>query len=286
MFSYTKDGKNYWTVVIESKIYQFNPTHEHYNELVECVKSGDSQRLIALLDKAKTINEWSDGDFFVAGGVLMYKPKDQNIPEEVNRVIAARIMEMIREGFDHKPMLRFLERLYKNPSYRAINELYNFLEHKHLPITPDGYFLAYKAVTHDFKDKRTKTFDNSVGATPEVHRRQVDDNCNVGCSYGLHVGTIEYVKSFGSGDDKTIICKVDPGDVVSVPLDCNEQKVRCCKYEVVGIFEVEFNSAVVDTYYDEEYDDYEDDDDDCDGFCCGYCEDDDECYGEEEFNNP
>ncbi len=268
MLSYIKDGRNYWTVVVGSKTYQFNPTHVNYDELVEAVKYGNADQIVSLLDNAKTITEWSDGDFFVVDGVLFYEVQP-GIREEVQSVISDRIFDMIKEGFDHKPMLRFLERLYKNPSYRAINELYNFLEHKHLPITPDGYFLAYKAVTNDFKDKHSKTFDNSIGATPEVARRQVDDNCNVGCSYGLHVGTIEYVKGFGSGDDKTIICKVDPADVVSVPLDCNEQKVRCCKYEVVGMFEVEFNSAVVDMYSDEGYyDDAEDyiDDEDEDDF--------------------
>jgi hypothetical protein len=250
MLTCIKDGRNYWTVVYNNKMYQFNPSHPAYNELVEMVKNDEGDKLVKTLDIATVITEWSDGDFYVKSGVLFYKE------EQVNRVIADRILEMIKEGFDHKPMLRFLERLYKNPSFRAINELYSFLQHKFLPITPDGYFLAYKAVRSDFMDKYSGTIRNQVGDKPSVARHRVDDNCGVGCSYGLHVGSIEYVKSYMSTGDTVVICKVDPSDVVSVPLDCSQQKVRCCQYEVVGIYEGELTKAVVSDYNDEEeYDD-------------------------------
>ena len=49
-------------------------------------------------------------------------------------------MDMVKEGFQYKFMLNFVERLYSNPSHRAINELYAFLAHSSLPIDPEGYF--------------------------------------------------------------------------------------------------------------------------------------------------
>lgn len=254
--TYIKDGRNYWTVVVNNKTYQFNPSNTDYDKLVEMVKHNDGEGIVACLDKAKAVSEWCDGDFRVSGGVLYYKN------EEVHHVISQRIMEMIEQGFDYKPMLRFLENLYKNPSYRAITELYGFLSHKHLPITPDGCFLAYKAVRSNFTDKHSGKFDNTVGSKVTMPRYHVDDNCDVGCSRGLHVGTISYVQGFANNGDNLIICKVNPMNVVSVPLDHNEEKVRCCEYEVVGMYQEAFQKPVEDSYYDEDDDDYYDEDED------------------------
>jgi hypothetical protein len=270
MLTHIKDAKNQYTVVINNKSYQFDATHPEFTGLVECVKVGDEQEFDRLLNVGTIIEDWSEGNFRFADGVLHYDVDNET--EVIHDVITDRIVEMIKGGFDVKPMLNFLEKLYQNPSYRAINELYTFLQHKFLPITPDGYFLAYKAVRSDFMDKYSGTFDNSVGNHVRISRRRVDDNCEQGCSYGLHVGAIDYVKSYGMSGDKVVICKVHPADVVSVPLDSQHQKVRCCGYEVVGEYDGDLLPAVVDEYYDE-------DEDFCDD--CEYDEDDD-CYGEDE----
>ena len=81
-----------------------------------------------------------------------------------------------------------------NPSRRATEELYRFLEHKSMPLTPEGNFLAYKGVTSDFKDCYSRKFDNSVGQTLTMIRNQVCDDANVGCSDGFHAGSYEYAK--------------------------------------------------------------------------------------------
>jgi hypothetical protein len=132
-----------------------------------------------------------------------------------------------------------LENLMSNPSARAISELYDFLEHRALPITEDGYFLAYKSVRSDFKDKYSGTIDNSVGKTVEFPRNKVDDDRAHECSYGLHVGALAYSGPGGwynSASDKVVIVKVNPKDAVSVPQDHNAQKLRVCKYEVVSLY--------------------------------------------------
>jgi hypothetical protein len=54
----------------------------------------------------------------------------------------------------------------------------------------------------------------------------------------VHVGSLEYVRGFAcgygtEGGDRIVIVKVNPADVVSVPYDCQNQKVRTCKYEVL-----------------------------------------------------
>ena len=156
--------------------------------------------------------------------------------EVIHNSLTSRIMTMMRNGFPFQPMLKFLENILSNPSNRAVEELYTFLENKNLPITEDGCFLSYKALTKDYTDKWTGAIDNSIGSIIEMQRRNVDDNCNIGCGDGLHVGAIEYVEGYRCehNEDVVVIVKVNPRDVVSVPVDSECQKVRCCRYEVVA----------------------------------------------------
>ena len=170
----------------------------------------------------------------------------------------------------------------QNPSMQSQQELYDFLEHENLPITEDGCFLAYKAVNSDFKDKYRGTFDNQVGQVCEMRRAKVDDNRGRGCSAGLHAGALNYVAEYGSVDagDNIVIVKINPEDVVSVPSDCNCEKLRTCKYEVVGLYQGELPKPLykaefeADTYVDDDewlleeqieagyWDQFEDDEDD------------------------
>ena len=165
-----------------------------------------------------------------------------------------RILDMISQGFPFEPMLNFLDNLSQNPSDQAVVELFDFMQNKHLPITSDGHFLAYKAVGEDFTDLYSGSLDNSVGQTVEVPRSSVNSNRNSHCAAGLHVGAIDYAASYGGidinnksdddGGNNLVICKVNPMDVVSVPSDSRFQKLRCCKYEVVSMFDNIFSSSV------------------------------------------
>jgi hypothetical protein len=130
----------------------------------------------------------------------------------------------------------FLENISENPSYQSQQELFDFLEHKNLPITDDGCFLAYKSVTPDYKDWHTKTIDNSIGAViPRKKRSEVDDNRDEGCSRGYHAGSIEYVRQYYGGKiGHLMTVKINPVDVVSVPKECSCQKIRVTFYEVIA----------------------------------------------------
>lgn len=128
-----------------------------------------------------------------------------------------------------------------NPSKRAVTELYGFLEKNSLPITPDGHFLAYKKVRDSFLDVHSGKFDNSVGKVVEMERNKVDDDKNNTCSTGLHFCGMSYLNSFGG--ERTVIVKINPRDVVSIPTDYNEAKGRACRYEVIGELGVEAEEA-------------------------------------------
>lgn len=169
------------------------------------------------------------------------------------------------------PLVKFLAKLMMNPSSRAINELYNFLEHKNLPVTENGNFLAYKGLTHDYWSRhngRVKLLKgranengqifNGVGEEIQIPRNQVDDNKENHCSYGLHAGSLEYADGFRCGG-KLVIVEIDPADVVSIPSDCDGQKLRTCRYKVVGEYEGALTNAYYESNFRTENDDLVDD---------------------------
>jgi len=238
--NYIISGSGTMTIVVNNESHSIGYDHPNYLSIKECLVNNDEQGLIPLLDIPLSILNYTDGDIDIKDGILSYKE------EEIHNTLTERIMTMMRDGFPFHPMLKFLENVLSNPSNRAVQELYTFLENKNLSITEDGCFLAYKAVRKDYTDKWTGTIDNSVGQTVEMQRRKVDDNCDVGCSDGLHVGAIEYVEGYRceTQEDRVVIIKVNPSNVVSVPLDSECQKVRCCSYEVVADYAGPLKSVV------------------------------------------
>lgn len=154
--------------------------------------------------------------------------------EPVHSSLTIRMLDMRKEGFDLKPMARFLENLSLNPSYRAVKELYSFLEVGKMPITPDGCFLAFKAVRADYKDIHSGTFDNSIGQVVSMPRNKVDEDSSQTCSAGLHVCSFDYLPHFAHANGHVVLCKVNPRDVVAIPQDYHNTKMRVCQYEVVS----------------------------------------------------
>ena len=276
--NYIKDHKNCWTVVVSNEVHTFDQNHPNYDQLVDAIRLNDEADFLKGISIGKSVQEWSKNGFTFTGGVLYYQG------EEIAKEITAIVLDMISGGFNEVPILNFMVRLFKNPSSRAVKELYSWLSHKSLAICEDGCFLAYKSVniyngetftdhygrevkSGDYVDKFTSTIRNNVGDVNDMPRRKVNDDFQVGCSDGFHVGSLKYVTEVYSSN-KQIICKVDPADVVSVPLDCDCQKIRCCYYEVISEFKnlpiVEMDKTELE-YAGEPYDCYEDDD------TCGTC---------------
>ena len=185
--------------------------------------------------------EVKDGNLFVFG-------------DAVHSTLATRVMSFLEHDLDCVHLFKFILKLNLNPSKRAVDELYTFLEHKELPITDNGNFIAYKAVREDYTDKHTGKFLNTVDSVLEMPRNKVDDDKNVGCSYGFHAGTKEYATDFAYGEGHIMEVEINPADVVSIPTDCNFQKLRTCKYKVVAEHELPLTSPVYASRYETEQD--------------------------------
>ncbi len=50
----------------------------------------------------------------------------------------------------------------------------------------------------------------------------------------MHIGSYDYANSWSGDDGRLLLVEFDPQDAVSVPTDCDFQKLRVCKYKVVA----------------------------------------------------
>lgn len=256
-------------VTIDNKVYNVSSDHVNFQKLKNAFKENDVESFINHYDVQESLSSFLDGDEEVSSGIEIVGEIVYYNSQPIHNSVTDAIVRMMREGFSIKPMVSFLENLMQNPSSRSVNELYDFLEVCKLTITEDGCFLAYKTVRDDYKDKYSGRIDNTPGnkAVPRMDRNQVDDDCTRHCSHGYHVGALEYAGPGGwynSPNDKVIICKINPKDVVSVPRDHDFQKLRCCYYEPVG----EYNGPMVKSVYSGEVGD-------------DYSEEPEEIYGDE-----
>jgi hypothetical protein len=253
---------------INGRSANLNSGHANFQHAIkELAKENPSiTKLQQYFDLGGALSKYSNGSVTISGGVVSYNG------QPVHNLISDRIVAFMQDGLPYKPLVAFLQNLMQNPSSRARNEAYRFLEALNnqangtpcITLTSDGCFLAYKGVTSDFYSisngslvpvkgtaKEGKIF-NGVGEYIEVDRGNVDDNCNNTCSYGLHVGSYSYASGFAGSTGKIVLVKVNPKDIVSIPTDCGAQKCRACAYEVVDVVE---NNNPVQSSLSDIYDD-------------------------------
>lgn len=261
----TEDGT--LSVTIDSTSYLVNKSHLNYNELIQAFRDKNAEKFVDLYNISKKINQTFNGTgVSVVNDVVLFNG------EPLHNSVCDRIIKMIKDGFDVQPLINFLNKLMMNPSSNSVQQGFNFLSHKNLPITEDGDFLAYKTVRADYMDKYSGTISNHIGAVIDWRhkRNQISDNPDEHCSKGLHVGALSYAGPGGwynSINDKVVIVKVNPMDMVSVPKDHSFTKMRVCRYEVIAdyvapLVDSVYNTESVDDWNYEE--DYEEDCDDCD----------------------
>jgi hypothetical protein len=253
------------------------------DRLIKAVRENKLNEIPALVSAAKRIEVFSKGNFVVQDGRVMVNGV------AAPRVLSDKIIRFSNEGLPFQPLLKFAENLQKNPSFRAVNELFTFLEKNDHPLTENGNFIAFKRVRDTFRDIHSNTMDNSVGNVVQVERNQVDEDSSRTCSHGLHVANWSYAHTqFASSNPETDVMlevEVNPADVVAIPADYNNAKMRVCKYKVLGVVATPFvegtSLRVTDPSYQPESDFEEEEEDKFD-----YEEEDDYEYEEEEDKYP
>ena len=206
-------------------------THPNYKAIREAIFKEDFKVAFDLMNIRKAIESFTQGNITIKGDKLFYGEM------HVKTELADKIIQMMQTGDEgFKRLIKFFENLMKNPSRSSVEQLWGFVCHNDVEIDEDGYLIGWKKVRsngNNLFDSRTGKVPNNVGCVVEMPRWMVDDHRSVTCSQGLHVGAWDYVRSF-SGNVITKV-RMSPADVVSVPDDYDDMKVRTSKYEVVGL---------------------------------------------------
>lgn len=203
-----------------------------YKKATELIQSMDKEGLADFLFPGEAIVKQYDGDVEIRGNQVFMDGK------AVTNAITKYILDFYNNDLNITPLVEFWKKIQSNPDKASREQLFLFLEFHKAPLTPDGCFLMYKGVRKaldgHFYDKYTGTYRNDIGDVVTMDRSQVDNRRNITCSNGLHVATFNYAKGVYGGD-VILECKINPSDVVSVPSDYNNQKMRVCRYEVISI---------------------------------------------------
>jgi hypothetical protein len=245
----TEDGRESLTVFMPSGTpVVATGEHPHFAELLEGAQSDmPADDLRNLEDLSNAVAQHFDTlseRVAVANGRVYFDG------DEVDSTITQQIKRCLDDPDvgDWKPLVLFMENVAANPNEHSREQLFDWLRDREFTITTNGCFIAYKGVSSRSADdgyvyqsssrgeaivngeRFEGNIPNACGATVEMPRSDVQHDPGHGCSTGLHVGTYKYAQSYANAALLTVL--VNPRDVVSVPTDCNAEKMRVCRYVV------------------------------------------------------
>jgi hypothetical protein len=263
------------TVVVDGEVYTVDSRQPTYPEIVKHLINNvdDDETLLGLITPVKLVSDtltrltervtYRDGSLYFDGDVL-----ESAIATHIVRIIETDATNEVA----YLSLVRFLEKVATNPSKKSRKHLYHFVESNGMTIHEDGDLIAYKGVRTDGYSSHSgygivdgKIFGeinadgelvkgesllNNVGSVIEIPRSLVDDDRQQTCSTGLHVGTYSYARSFAP---KLLTVKVNPRDVVSVPHDYDNSKVRVSRYLVLEENNGEYTNATLEAKDDKDF---------------------------------
>lgn len=262
------DGSQFLTVYPEDgpALVASSESHPNFDTLVDKARAGDEsvyQDFDPSRKAAEGFQRVSER-VTVRDGVVYFDG------DPVDNALTRHILAFMEGGEDDfMPLVNFFEKVASNPEPHSREQLYRWLSKHDFPITEDGDIVAYKGVRALGDGRYTSishgtavvdgvthagAIPNAVGSVVEMPRSQVQHDPTVGCHKGLHAGTWNYAHSFAQGATMTV--SINPRDVVSVPTDCDDQKVRVCRYTVTDIVEVPHTKPVLRN----DYEDFDEDD--------------------------
>lgn len=271
----TKGDKESLTIILgDGSIKSIGGDHPGFQSIVTALDEKASDDTIrGLLDPANLIyvkTSKVSERVTLAGGTLLFDgdPVDGPLADFI-----VSIAQNSDNTASYQAWINFMEKLATNPSDESKEHLFAFMTTHGLTVNPEGDIILYKGVRSDGTsihagpgivngEHMNGNLPNEVGSVLEFPRSKVDANRGVACSTGLHAGTFEYASGFAQG--RLLTVAINPRDVVSVPSDHNDAKVRVSRYTVVEINEQE--SAYDTPVWGAEDDDFEDESDDVDAW--------------------
>lgn len=214
--------------VINSKTYSISPGAFYYNDALKAAKIRDFKALLAAFDLDSSLKDKSGGKVTFENGVIRYNGA------AVDNKLSKHIIRMVSEGFDCKPIMRFMEWCYQNPNPTVIDRLYDFMENVGIMLDDEGFIVAFKKVRDDGYDYYSETVHYEVGKVIEMDRDKCDGDSRNTCSSSLHSGSLNYTQNIWyAGQGRTLLLRINPRDVVAVPEEAGFEKLRSCRVEVI-----------------------------------------------------
>ena len=263
--------------------------HPMFGAIVSALQSPDTTQadLLDLFSVERGINR-AIADANLSSRVSVVDGQIVMDGEVMDNALANHILGLMAEqSGDLTGWVRFMERIEANTNEHSRKAAFDWIaslgrnDQGFTTVPENGFLVGYKGVTArdgsffsitrgpaivDGVEHTGGPVPNAIGSIVEMKRDDVQHDPSIGCSRGLHVGTWNYAKSWSQG--AVIEVHVDPADIVSVPTDCDAQKMRCSKYKVVKVLDAPYTSATLPVDgSDEDNDDYAYDDD---GACDPY----------------
>jgi hypothetical protein len=253
-------GEGDETVVayIDGEMYTANQDHPNYGRILDILRWPNGENVVDLFDVAKTVARkftYLSERVAVNNGVITFDG------DPIHSALTEHILRLLDADEEFVSVVNFWELLEQNPNEHARENLYRWLSASEFTLTEYGYIVAYKGVQAGIDDlgepcywsinSGTAIVDgeevdgqvpNNVGSIVEMPRSSVEFDPAVGCSTGLHAGTEAYARGFARGAVLTV--EINPRDVVSVPTDSSDQKMRVCRYLVTGATEHKVETPV------------------------------------------
>lgn len=260
-----EDDTSSVTYVSNGALITVPDTHPNFKRVVHALVEGNDPT--EFIDAATALGQFSDRVTVNEHEVLFDG-------EEIANAITRTILRYRNEGRDTQNLVRFLERVQANPSRHSREQLWGWIENADLHVAEDGRIVAWKSVevvegepvyaehatdedgdpvvlgtsVETYRSHSSGTawvngvefngqIPYAVGDIITIPRELVEDNPAVACSHGLHIGSFDYASSFGGSRSKILEVAVAPEDVVSVPHDSSQQKIRCARFEVLAVQE-------------------------------------------------
>lgn len=238
----------------EEPVFQADSKHPHFQAIVSGLRNDDpnvwdlfdvqgglKKRLTTLSERISY-----DGENILFDGDVHTGP----LATHLKRCLEAGVQ-------NYEAVVKFWEKVAQNPDDRSREQLFTWLQSHDFTITEDGDILGYKGVNghseETFRSISSGTafvdgkevsgyIPNRPGSVVTMPRNKVANDPSVACHYGLHVGDWSYAHNFAQG--AVLEVHVNPRDVVSIPSDSSQRKMRCCRYRVVKVRDAKSNLPI------------------------------------------
>lgn len=202
--------------------------NDNFQNIRKLIVDGNYQEAFSRMNVKEGIEKWCKGYLSIEGDKVTYN----EVP--ITNKLTDRIINLMTTGdMEFERFAKFLNKVLENPSFKNRERLMDFAAAGDIDISDNGDLICFKNVGNDYHDKRTGKFRYAVGDKPSMPRHMVDDRDENSCSAGLHACSLRYLKECWGTSGKTLLVTVDPRNVVSIPFDYSDSKLRCCEMEVI-----------------------------------------------------